>query len=152
LRQGRREESEGDILSRRGRRWRNDTSGPPLCRPEGGGSGAPVQLRQGVAAQLHQGAAARTWRRQGTAPARGGDGGSKGQRRRREQARLGPKNRLGEGGFGAGAAEDFAVREEDFAPEVGESAREQGDGGPAPLGKKSEAGEEMARPIASGEG
>ena len=64
----------------------------------------------------------------------------------------GQKNRLGEGGFGAGAAEDFAVREEDFAPEVGESAREQGDGGPAPLGKKSEAGEEMARPIASGEG
>jgi len=88
----------------------------------------------------------------GAEPARGGDGGSKGQRRRREQARLEPKNRGGEGGFGVGAAEDFAVREEDFAPEVGESAREQGDGGPAPLGKKSEAGEEMARPIASGEG
>ena len=110
-----------------------------------------MQLRLGVAAQLHQGAAARTWQRQGTAPARGGDGGSKGQRRRREQARLGPKNRLGEGGFGAGAAEDFAARE-DFALEVGESAREQEFAGQRRSGKRARRGEEMARPIASGEG
>jgi len=54
--------------------------------------------------------------------------------------------------FGAGAAEDFAAREEDFALEVGESAREQEMAGQRRSGKRARRGEEMTRPIASGEG